>query len=330
MAYTVSVGGRFDDKVELSYHRMSRPSTALILVMLVIVAAQGGDQTLASIEDSIRAGRYSDALSELLTYAQAHPDDSNVQCRLGYVYYKTGALNEAVKSLAACLSRNPSHTEAHQVLGFTLIRLQRMDLAEKEFIRAIELSPDSADAHHALGRIYYERGAYADAVRSLARAVELSPRAFAVHQSLGLAYEAVNNVDSARTHLTSALKLNEATARPDVWPYINFAAFQNRRGRHEEALTYSARAVAVMPRSDVAHFQAAKAYCGLRRWPECKRELQLAIEIDPGNPEFFYLLATAQRRLGENDQARFSLDRFQQLKTWEATAAQPVMKRVIE
>ncbi|MGH9629449.1 MAG: tetratricopeptide repeat protein, partial [Bryobacteraceae bacterium] len=180
------------------------------------------------------------------------------------------------------------------------------------------------------GRIYYERGAYADAVRSLVRAVELSPRAFTLHQSLGLAYEAVNDVDSARTHLTRALKLNESAAQPDVWPYINFAAFQNRRGRHQEALVYARRAVAVMPRSEVAHFQAAKAYCGLRRWSECKRELQLAIEIDPDNPEFFYLLATAQRRLGENELSRSSLDRFEQLKAREAIVPQEAMKRVPE
>ena len=172
-----------------------------------------------------------------------------------------------------------------------------------------------------MGRVYYEQGAYGRAVTNLQRAVALDPVYVKAYHNLGLAYEATTQISRARDSFVKAIDLNEKQPRPSAWPYINFGAFHNRRGKFAEALKLLQSAVAHNPRSDEAHFQQAKAYRGLERWEECVQSLQRAIALNDQIPEFFYVLSGAYRRLRNHEESRAALETFRTLTAAAAKAS---------
>ncbi len=275
---------------------------------------------LERFDSWIAEGNYEKALAPLEALVAAHPELAEAQYQLGYVYYRLHWIAQSVKALSASLAINSRNADAHRILGYDLTILGRLDLAETEFRRAIELKPQSAESHYALGRVHYEKGSYAAAAAEFEQALRINPSYGKAHENLGLAYEAVNEIAQARAHFETAVRLAESEPQPSPWPYINFAGFQNRRGDYAAALQFARRALAIAPRSDAARFQSAKALRGLERWNECIQELQEAIAINSNNPEFFYTLAVAYRRLGQPDRARVSMEQFEKLKQWEATA----------
>jgi tetratricopeptide (TPR) repeat protein len=278
-------------------------------------------------DEMIRSEHFREVLPSLETYVRAHPDSSEAAYQLGYVYFRVRRMADAVKSLSACLSRDPKHADAHRVLGFALTALGHADLAEREFVRALDARPDSVETLYALGRLRFERGAYTAAADLLERAVRLDPAHWKAHETLGLDYEALNEIDKARLHLTTAVEINEKAMPPSELPYASLAGFHNRRGDYVAALRYANRAASIAPKSDAAHFQEAKAYCGAGQWQECATAVQRAIGIDENNPDFYYLLSTAQRRLGRPDQAQASLEEFRRLKKWESAGGSSTRTR---
>jgi tetratricopeptide (TPR) repeat protein len=272
-----------------------------------------------SFDRMIRSEKFLEVLPSLETYVKAHPESSDAAYQLGYVYFRLRRMQDAVRSLSASLARNPNNADAHRVLGFALTALGRSDLAHREFLRALESKPDSVEMLYALGRLRFERGSYSDAAETLTRVIQLDPAHWKAHETLGLAYEALNQITQAGFHLTTAVEINEKATNRSELPYASLAGFYNRRGDYSAALLYANRGATIAPKSDAAHFQAAKAHCGAGQWRECAGEVQQAIEIDRENPDFYYLLSTAQRRLGSADQAQASLEEFRRLKKWEST-----------
>jgi tetratricopeptide (TPR) repeat protein len=276
---------------------------------------------LQRFERLIANGLYEEALPKIEAYVAVHPESSTAQYQLGYVYFRLHRIMASVKALSKALSVDAKNADAHRILGYDLNILGRLDLAVIEFERATELQPDSAENHYALGRVYYERGSYERSAAELEEALRIDPSSVKTEQSLGLAYEALNDLARAREHLLKAVERNEHASHPSEWPFINLAAFHNRRGDYRTALSLAQRALAITARSEAAHFQAGKAYSGLEQWDSCVRELRAGIELDPSNPEFFYTLAIAYRRLGDQQQAQVSMRQYEKLKVWEASAA---------
>jgi tetratricopeptide (TPR) repeat protein len=295
--------------------------------MACICGQNPADDELRHFDRLIAAREFEKAASELERFVAIHPDSAAAQYQLGYVEYRRHRIMQSVKALSKSLSLDSRNADAHRILGFDLTILQRVDLATTEFERAIALQPDFAENHYALGRVAYERGSYELSAAELQKAISIAPDFMKAHQSLGLVYEALNDLRRAREQLELGVTLTERSGRPSEWPYVNFAAFQNRRGEYAKALEYVGRALTIKPRSNAAHYQAAKAYAGLNRWNECIRELRAGIEIDPRNPEFFYMLATAYRRTGDRENAQASMKEYEKLKVWETAAPQanPVM-----
>ena len=318
--FTLRAGGARNRRQPLVFNRAFR----LCLVLWAIAtypASAAADTEIAEFDRLISAGNYEQAGDRLESYLVENPRSWEGLYQLGYVYFRLHKIWPSIRLLSKSLSINVNNAEAHKVLGMDFTIVNRLDLAAKELALAVELNPKSAESHYALGRVHYEQGAYGRAVTSLQKAVALDRVYVKAYHNLGLAYEATGQISFAKDSFLEAIELNKKQPRPSAWPYINFGAFHNRRGKFEEALKLLQSAVAYNPRSDEAHFQQAKAYRGLERWEESVQSLQRAIALNDQIPEFFYVLSGAYRRLAKHEESRAALETFRTLTAAAATAS---------
>jgi tetratricopeptide (TPR) repeat protein len=254
----------------------------------------------------------------LETFTQLHPEIAQSWYQLGYVYFREHKIWSSVKALSKSLSINAKQPEAHKVLGLDFTILGRLDLAEDELGRALTLKPNSAEIQYHLGRVYYERGNSGQAARHLEQANSLEPGNVKTLHNLGLAYEALNQDQRARQYFQQALTEDEKSARHSEWPYINFASFLNRHGEYQAALDLLLKARLINAKSDVAAFELAKAYRGLSDWQAEAESMEKAVELDPRNTQYFYVLSIVYRKLGKDSESRTALARYESLKQAES------------
>jgi tetratricopeptide (TPR) repeat protein len=272
------------------------------------------DPELRNLEKLILAGEYSRAEPALEAYVAAKPLSSEALYQLGYVYYRLHKIWPAVKVLSKSLSMNVKNAEAHKILGLCFTILERLDLAQKELAIAVDLNPGSVESHYSLGRVHYELGSYLQAAEEMEKALKLDPTYLKAYHNLGLTYEALGDLSRARDYFVKAIALNEKSGNPAEWPYIDFASFCNRRGEYKKALELLTAAPMRASTIDQAHFQRAKAYRGLAEWEACVEALKKAIDVNPSNPEFYYSLAQAWKRLGRQQEAAAALEKFEKVK----------------
>lgn len=282
-------------------------------------AAPQSATRLRELEKLILAGEYARAEPALETYVAEKPDSWQALYQLGYVYYRLHKIWPAVQVLSRSLSVNVKNAEAHKILGLCFTILERLDLAQKELAIAVELNPASVESHYSLGRVYYELGSYLEAAQAMEKALKLDPTYLKAYHNLGLTYEALEDFQRAREYFVKGRELNEKAAKPAEWPYIDFASFCNRRGEYNKALELLTVPLMRASKIDQAHFQRAKAFRGLGQWESCVEALKQAIEVNPNNPEFYYSLAQAYKRLGRPQDASAALAQFEKVKESQAS-----------
>jgi tetratricopeptide (TPR) repeat protein len=138
--------------------------------------------------------------------AQMNPRDARIPYQLAAVYRKQGREQEATKALA--LSEQLRRRDNDE----SKLRLecgQKLDQGPREEARAVcerLYDPDNADKLTELGTIYGKHGDLEAALKPLRRAAELAPQSPQTQYNLALAYYQLNQFESARAPLATALK----------------------------------------------------------------------------------------------------------------------------
>ena len=73
---------------------------------------------------------------------------------------------------------------------------------------AVKKSPGRAGVHYNLGNVYLRKENYRKAIDQYRRALVIRPDFGEVHNNLGYAYLSLGEIDAARGHFTTALKLD--------------------------------------------------------------------------------------------------------------------------
>jgi Tfp pilus assembly protein PilF len=293
----------------------------MIAAVLALYYAFAPPQTdlkgeIAAFDRHIAAGDFS-VEGALEVFTQVHPEVAQAWYQLGYVYFREHKIWPSVKALSKSLSIDAKQPEAHKVLGLDFTILGRLDLAQDELRRALTLKPTSAEIQYHLGRVYYEQGDSRQAALHLEKANELDPGNVKTLHNLGLTYEALNQDQRARECFQQALTEDEKSVRHSEWPYINFASFLNRHGEYQAAIELLRKASLINAKSDVAAFELAKAYRGLSEWQSEAQSLEKAVELDPHNTQYYYVLSVVYKKLGKNEEARAALGTYESLKQAE-------------
>ena len=243
-------------------------------------------------------------------FAAAHAGFADC-CSYLYLYWEATRENLAAADAASrrAVALAPKLADAHASRGVALSTLRNYPGAEKEFRTAIRLDPGLYEARYFYGRACLAQGKYKEAIEPLESAARVRPEDYQAPAFLGQAYTGLGHDAEAAAAYARSIEVaqQQLSVNPgDVRALYVGAVSWARIGREEEALAWTAKALALDSEDSAVLYNVACLYAVLHRTEEalnCLRRVMRSgwrkewIENDPDlnslrdNPEFQRLLS---------------------------------------
>jgi len=168
-----------------------------------------------------------------------------------------------------------------------------------------------------LGHAYYDSDRFEEAEGAYTDVLQADPKFSGIHRELGKVYISLRRNDAARKELELALEQD-----PEDHSAAYFlGALLVQNGLYRDGVPYLERAFHSEPDSWAACFYLGKAKLKLEDRDAAITLLQKAAELNPDEATIFYLLGTALRAKGREQEARAAFHRVTELHTSNLNAA---------
>lgn len=301
--------------------------------------AWGADQDpLADARSAYVASRYDDAITAYRRLTRSAPTSAEAARGLARALAETGRYDDAIAEAARYERRNPNVPHVANLHGELLAHRGRLDEAERQFRRALDGGAfDSLVARLNLLLLQQRRGDVPSAMQGFDRFIDIYNRnrnlssaeiaavATAVRQlgsrnpqlfqdALRAYDEAIttdgNNLDAQilvgdlfleKYEGTEAREAFEAIlARAPNHPRALLGLARTRRfAGSSEAMDHVNRALDVNPNLVAARVFRASLYAEAEQYEEAAREIERALEVDPGSLDALALLAAVRHLQGD-------------------------------
>jgi protein O-GlcNAc transferase len=228
-----------------------------------------------------------------------------------------GDLSGAAALLEQALSLDKSQKNAAELskrLAMVEYLLRQFDRFEKHIREAIRLNPIDADAHYHLGRHFFEEKRYREAKGAFQEALKIQPMHYKARYYAGLVHEGENDGEGAKREFQAAIRIIEGLKVRYAWPFTDMGKWLVNEGDYERGIGWLYRATRNDPKSPHAWYHYAKALFQKEPSFEVKEALLVAIRLDPGYSEAYYLLARFYQKTGEEELAKETFAKFDELK----------------
>lgn len=199
-----------------------------------------------------------------------HPDVTGSYI-LGVSYLQTGDLAKARAAFARMFSVPPDSAGAYAALAKMMLQHQFEEKAVAQLQKAIELDPRLPMAHFMLGEIYLFKSDVPGALKQFNEELKINPIAWMAYWRMGDAYTRVEDWNKAESALKQAAWLN-----PDFsGPFILLGKVELKKGLPDLAAGFLERAIKMDPNNYSAHYLLGTAYKQLGRQQEADHEFEL-------------------------------------------------------
>jgi len=176
------------------------------------------DQTVTSIQDSIEAGKYPEALRQVSAALALYPNDGGLFNLRGVIHAQQNELADARKDFERAVTLAPGLTPAWQNLARSCqLRMERDSAdsrcAANAWQRVLKVLPGDPEARFSLAAIYERQGKYADSLREIEKLpADESARspALALRCADLAGLDRIKEAAAAAQRLTSAPEFSEA------------------------------------------------------------------------------------------------------------------------
>jgi tetratricopeptide (TPR) repeat protein len=293
--------------------------------------------------------RYANAIQEFSAASTLEPDNAEVSRNLGTSYLLSGDYPRAVEPLRRAKSLNSSDIRTRYQLGYTLLLLNREsealpeleyvhnamptdpstlfslvklyqalgdgDNAGKAFTALQQSHPDSALVHILLGESYDIQEKWQAAISEYRKALQQASTTPRLHFDLGFLYWESRQYPESVAEFKKELEINHGFA-PALFYLGDIALNDNHPG---EALKFFEQASASNPDCLEPRLGQGKALLRLDRPKEAAQQFEQAARVDAQQPDVYYWMATAYRRLQDDAKAHGAMARFQALSKEKAS-----------
>jgi tetratricopeptide (TPR) repeat protein len=232
-------------------------------------------------------------------------------------------LNESIEWLDKAAQRRPDYPEIYRLLGLDYALGGMLQESEKALRRAVELDPKNWESHYLQGRALYELEDLQNSQKALRRAIELSPASEKPWAALGQVQEKLHDAVTAERSYQKALELCGDQTSECSWPLLQLGLLTERQRGAQEAEQYFRKAVAARPDWAKPHFYLGKALVALGDIYGGRAEMETAVRLDEGKPQYHYQLAQICQRLKEMQKAKQHMERYQALVELERKKKTP-------
>lgn len=281
-----------------------RPEHALSLLKDALSQVSRPAPLLAAMSGLyLRRGETTTALQILEQGLQEYGDDVELLQALGAYYQSQANYDEAAQIYQRLTTLYPEEAAGHLATGREHLERGRVMEALVEFEQAANLDPLNANACLALGDAYQLIGQADEAIASYSRALVVAPRVEGAYMGLASVYRGQALTQGATQLALQSYERGLAVAPTSGRLLIDYSNLLLQRGDPDQALRALDRATQL---SAIAGTYLARAalYRVLGRSADAQRDLETALQIEPGSVEALIALGDLYRVQGEVSDAK--------------------------
>lgn len=219
-------------------------------------------------------------------------------------------------SLNAVVSRDPRDVEALNVRGSAMAKSGNYQAAISDFSAAIALQPRFSKAYYNRGLAYARIGDRRRAYADYSQAITIDPAYAQALVARAVLSREAGDLQEAQYDLDLALTMGA----DDPLAYYQRGLIHQVAGRQDEAIADFSDAIAFAPNQADIALSRAQSYLALSDTTLAYRDLEVATELAPGNPDGWAWLGFAAERLGKTGEARTAYRRALRIQPAHAMA----------
>jgi superkiller protein 3 len=311
-AAAVAAPNDYDLKVQLARIYVSNGRFAEVLTTLEDIPARSLPTSAIPVKAAalVQVGRTNDAVA-LITRVSG---STAATLDLAEVFVTSNQPDLALKTLARIQSKKQP-ARLYYLEGAAERLKGDAASAKKDFSKALALDPNSVLTLMALAEIAATEKRYADSVNLLQRAHSADPNAIAVTRRL---VEQAMNANLHGLVEQTAFELEKKSLAPED-QYLAAAALLQER-EYEEAGHIFEGYVAQRSQDSKAFLGLGLAYLNQQRFPEARKALLRALELDPTLTDAEYSLGVLFSKEGDSQSALAHFQRVLQAQPTHAKA----------
>ena len=234
----------------------------------------------------INAGESAKAETFCREAVESNPGDVNMVALLGATLLKSRQITEAEEFLRKAIELAPSFAKPHEDLGHLLVEHRRPEEAIAVLQTATRLDPQLERAHFNLGKALAMLGKGKEADEAFEKAFDLNPeRKKMAHAA---EHHKAGRLDEAERLYDEVLRANPANV--DALRMMGVLALET--SRFVDAERYLRKAVSYAPDFVGAVIDHGRAFKDQNRFEPAIDCFRCAIDMEPGNVNAHYLLAS--------------------------------------
>jgi tetratricopeptide (TPR) repeat protein len=260
-------------------------------------------------------------------------DETRFESDANYLNLKAEALillhqdKPALAAIQRAIEIDPHRADLFITRGRIDQRVGMQAAAIKSFLDAEQMQPGAEAPVYYAGMSFFMLGydnndnAYYDrAARHFKTAIELNPHDDRAAFMLGVVDSIEFKLPEAQKNLAQALKMNPR----NPYYHLHYGMLLSRMGRLAEGRREMKLAETLDSSYPNTYLRLGDLDAQMGRYAEARTQLETAVHLDPHLSSAYYTLGQVDYRLGLRAESRSALHRFQETKSEEEKATDPI------
>jgi tetratricopeptide (TPR) repeat protein len=254
------------------------------------------DFEVGRIRELSKVGRHLEALAAAEALASRMPHNQHAVYLVAANQRCLNRIPEALETLLVLEQQHPRFSLLYQERGYCYVSLRDAPRAIDAFQRGVNLNPALAASWQMLERLYRMSGNLENAARAAEQASFLKhlPPDVARAGSLFADGELPAAEKILRAYLSNASHVEALRL---------LGRIQHQRKLLDEAEQLLESAVKLAPDYPAARYDFVRALLDLQKYPQAQKQIEILLDLEPGNAEYLSLYAAACAGLGRHESA---------------------------